>query len=60
MGITIGFLAEKNNTIIEAPLNAEKNFMTINNLMLQEDGTQIYVRKLFEVINGKKLKNLLY
>lgn len=34
MGVTIGFLAEKNNTIIEAPLNAEKNFMTINNLML--------------------------
>lgn len=59
MGITIGYLVEKNNTIIEAPLSAEKNFMTINNLMLQEDGSQIFVRKLFEVINGKKLKNLL-
>ena len=34
MGITLGFLAEKNNTIIEAPLNVDKNFMTLNNLML--------------------------
>ena len=59
MGITIGFLVEKCNTIIEAPLNVDKNFMVINNLMLQDDGTQIFVRKLFEVINGKKLKQLL-
>ena len=58
-GITLGFLVEKNNTIIEAPLSSEKNFAVVNNLMLLDDGKLTYIRKLFEVIGGKKLRNLV-
>ena len=58
-GITIGYLVEKNNTIIEAPISLEKNFCVVNNLMLMDDGKLTYIRKLFEVIGGKKLRNLL-
>jgi hypothetical protein len=58
-GITLGFLVEKNNTIIEAPISLEKNFCVVNNLMLLDDGRLTYIRKLFEVIGGKKLRNLV-
>lgn len=58
-GITIGYLVEKNNTIIEAPLCPEKNFAVVNNLMLMDDGRLTYIRKLFEVIGGKKLRSLV-
>ena len=45
--------------MIEVPLDRERNFMILNSPMLLEGGKQTVTRKLFEVINGKKLKPVL-
>ena len=56
LGITIGFKVDTKEVIIEAPLDKERGFMTLNNLMLLADGTLTYTRRMFETINGKKLR----
>jgi hypothetical protein len=59
LGMTIGFKVDTKEVIIEAPLDKDKGFMTLNNLMLLADGTLTYTRRMFETINGKKLRQLL-
>jgi len=56
LGMTIGFKVDTREVIIEAPLDKDKSFMTLNNLMLLADGTLTYTRRMFETISGKKLR----
>ena len=62
-GLTIGFKIETKETIIEAPLEKDSQgyggFLILNNLMLFEDGTLTYVRKTFEIISGKKIRQIM-
>jgi len=56
LGMTIGFKVDTREVIIEAPLDKDKSFMILNNLMLLADGTLTYTRRMFETISGKKLR----
>ena len=58
--MTIGFKVDTKEVIIEVPLDKEKNFIVLNNLMLLENGDLTYARKMFETINRKKLRQLLF
>jgi hypothetical protein len=60
--LTFAYIIYGKKLIIEAPLEKEKNFVIFNNIILLNDITKnnsIFVRKLFETKNGKKLKCLL-
>ena len=61
--MTIGYKIETKETIIEAPLEKDAQgygaFLILNNLMLLEDGTLTYVRKTYEIISGKKIRQVL-
>jgi hypothetical protein len=56
--------------MIEIPVDKDRNFLILNTIMLldydnikkeifNKYGGLIYVRKLFECLNGKKIKNML-
>lgn len=61
LGMTIGFKMEGMvEMILEAPLEKEKTFIIMNSLQIQEDGAQTYIRKILEIIGGKKLRNMLH
>ena len=57
--MTLAFKVDLKEILIEVPLDRERNFMILNNPMLLQNGKQTLTRKLFEVINGKKLKPVL-
>jgi hypothetical protein len=57
--MTVGFKSEQYKTIIEFPIDAEKNFLILNFALLDEDGKRYYVRKIFEIYRNKKLKILM-
>jgi len=54
--MTIGFKIESRELLVEVPLDREPNFIMLNSPMLLEDGKLTYIRKMFEVVNGKKLR----
>lgn len=56
--MTIGFKNDQRETIIEAPLGKECEFLLVNTQML-EDGESIFVRSFFEIVNGKKIRQVL-
>ena len=67
LGMTIGYKLEptkddknKEEMILEAPIERERNFVIMNSLQLQRDRTLTFIRKIMEIQNGKKLRNLLY
>ena len=37
----------------------DKNFLIINTNILEQDGSLTFIRKVLEIINGKKIKPLL-
>ena len=62
--MTIGFKNDSKEVMIEAPLNDKRNFMTVNNMFLFKNDEykltkQVYLRKIFETLNGKKLRQVL-
>lgn len=61
LGITIGYKMEGAvEMILEVPLEKEKTFIIMNSLQMQEDGVQTYIRKILEIVGGKKLRNMLH
>lgn len=61
LGLTIGYKLEGvQEMILEAPIEKERNFVIMNSLQIQEDGVLTFIRKIMEIQNGKKLRNLLH
>jgi hypothetical protein len=58
--MTIAYKVDTREVFIEAPLDKDKGFMILSNLLLLEDGTLTYSRKMFETVNGKKLRQVLF
>ena len=58
-GITIGYLSEERDILIELPLQRDKHYLILSTNILLENGTLTHVRKVLEIENNKKLKPIL-
>ena len=59
MGITLGYKIEQKEVIIEVPILADLHFMIIQNMLLMEDGSNVFQRKVFDTVGCKKHKLLM-
>jgi hypothetical protein len=59
VGITLGYKIEHKEVIIEVPILADRHFMIIQNMLLIEDGSNVFQRKVFDTVGGKKHKLLM-
>mmetsp|Transcript_37324 Transcript_37324/g.57221 ORF Transcript_37324/g.57221 Transcript_37324/m.57221 type:complete len:148 (-) Transcript_37324:491-934(-) len=59
LGITFGFKLEVKEILLEVPLDKDKDFVVINGLLLNDEGNLHFIRKFFETVGGKKLRNIM-